>query len=121
MRLIGLAVVLALSLTSVPLVGEAQPTGIPRIGYLGNGKSTAVSVQAEAFRRGLRELGWIEGHTVTIDYRWAEENPDRLPALIGELVQLKVDVIALAGIAAIRAAKEAKSRFPSYSYPWPTR
>jgi len=111
-RLIGLAVLLALSLTSVPHVGEAQPIGTPRIGYLGNGKSTVVSAQAEAFRRGLRELGWIEGQTVTIEYRWAEENPDRLPALVGELVQAKVNVIVLAGTAAIRAAKEAKSAIP---------
>jgi putative ABC transport system substrate-binding protein len=71
-----------------------------------------VSAQAEAFRRGLRELGWIEGQTVTIEYRWAEENPDRLPALAGELVQVQVNVIVLAGIAAMRAAKEAKSTIP---------
>ena len=112
MRRIGLAVLLALSLTSVPLVGEGQPTGTPRVGYLGNGKSTAVSAQAEAFRRGLRELGWIEGQTVTIDYRSAEGNPDRLPALFGELVQAKVNVIVLAGSIAIRAAKETKSAIP---------
>jgi ABC-type uncharacterized transport system substrate-binding protein len=116
MRLLGLAVLLllllVLSLTSVPLVGEAQPTGTPRIGYLGSGKSTAVSAQAEAFRRGLRELGWIEGQTVTIEYRWAEENAERLPALIGELVQAKVNVIVLAGTAAIRTAKETTSAIP---------
>jgi len=68
-----------------------------------------VSAQAEAFRRGLRELGWIEGQTVTIDYRWAEGNSDRLPALFGELVQAKVNVIVLAGTTAIRAAKEASA------------
>jgi putative ABC transport system substrate-binding protein len=112
MRVIGLALVLALSLTSLPLVGEAQPTGTPRIGYLSNGKSTAVNVQVEAFRRGLRELGWIEGQTLTIDYRWAEGNPARLPALFGELVRAKVNVIVLAGTTAIRAAKEAKSAIP---------
>ena len=68
-----------------------------------------MSAQAEAFRRGLRELGWIEGQTVTIDYRWAEGNSDRLPALFGELVQAKVNVIVLAGTTAIRAAKEASA------------
>src|SRR5262245_37162058 len=112
MRLIGLAVVLALSFTSIPLVGEGQPTGPPRVGYLGNGKSTAVNPQAEAFRRGLRELGWIEGQTITIEYRWAEGNPDRLPALFSELVQAKVNVVVLSGTAAMRAAKEAKSAIP---------
>jgi putative ABC transport system substrate-binding protein len=66
----------------------------------------------EAFRRGLRELGWIEGQTLTIDYRWAEGNPARLPALFGELVRAKVNVIVLAGTTAIRAAKEAKSAIP---------
>ena len=113
MRRIGLAVLLALSLTSTPLVSEGQPIGAPRVGYLGNGKSTALSAQLEAFRRGLRELGWIEGQSVTIDYRWAEGNPDRLPALFGELVQAKVNVIVLAGAAAIRAAKEARSAIPT--------
>jgi putative ABC transport system substrate-binding protein len=94
-------------------VSEGQPIGAPRVGYLGNGKSTALSAQLEAFRRGLRELGWIEGQSVTIDYRWAEGNPDRLPALFGELVQAKVNVIVLAGAAAIRAAKEARSAIPT--------
>jgi len=91
---------------------EAQATRTPRIGYLGNGNPTTGSPQLEAFRGGLRELGWIEDQTVTIEYRWAEGNPDRLPALLAELVQIKVNVIVLAGTASIRAAKEATSAIP---------
>ena len=64
MRPIGLAVLLILSLTLAPLAVEAQPTRTPRIGLLRNGNPTTVSPQREAFRRGLRELGWIEGQLV---------------------------------------------------------
>jgi putative ABC transport system substrate-binding protein len=82
MRPIGLAVLL--SLTFAPLAVEAQLTRTPRIGFLSNGNPTTVSPQREAFRRGLRELGWIEGQTVTIEYRWADGNSERLPTLAVE-------------------------------------
>ena len=112
MRLIGLAVVLTFSLLAAPLVGEAQQSAkVPQIGVLGNGRSAA-SVEWASFRQGLRELGWIEGHTVAIAYRDAEGNPDRFPALAAELVQLKVDVIAVAGPPAIHAAREATRTIP---------
>jgi len=108
----ALTVVLAFGLFAAPLVAEGQQTGkAPRIGYLGNGTPTTERSLLEAFRQGLRELGWIEGQTVTIEYRWAE-TPDRLPALVAELVQVKVDVIVLSGIAAIRAARGATSTIP---------
>jgi hypothetical protein len=55
-------------------------------------------------------LGWIDGENVTIDYRWAEGDPERLPALVAEFIQLKVDVIVLSGAAAIRAAQNATRR-----------
>jgi putative ABC transport system substrate-binding protein len=91
----------------------AQPAGISRIGWLGNGSPRATAPpDLEAFRRGLRERGWIEGQTVTIESRWAEGTPDRLPALVGELVQLKVDVIVLSGTAAIRAAQSVTRTVP---------
>jgi putative ABC transport system substrate-binding protein len=102
----------ALSVLAAPLAAEAQPTKIPRIGYIGNGDPTTGRPTREAFRQGLRELGWIEGQTVTIEYRWAERNPDRLPALAAELVQAKVDVIVLSGTPAIRAARGATSTIP---------
>src|SRR2546425_11478068 len=112
MRLIGL-VILAFSLILAPLAAEAQRSGrIPRIGYLSNGNPAKVSTEREAFRRGLRELGWVEGQNVTIEYRWAEGNPDRFPALVAEFVQLKVDVIVLSGLPALHAARRATSTIP---------
>jgi putative ABC transport system substrate-binding protein len=104
----------AASVLAAPLAaGAQQATKVPRIGYLGNGNpTTPASPQLEAFRQGLRELGYIEGQTVTIEYRWAEGNVDRLPALAAELVRLKVDVIVLSGTPAIRAAQQATSSIP---------
>ena len=66
----------------------------------------------EAFRQGLRELGYVEGKNIVIEYRYAEEKLDRLPALAAELVRLKVDVIVTAGPSATRAAKEATNTIP---------
>ena len=100
------------SILAAPLAAGAQPTRTPRVGILFNASPTTVTLQLEAYRRGLRELGWIEGQTVMIEYRWAEGNPDRLPALVAELVQVKVDVIVLSGTAAIRAARRATSTIP---------
>jgi putative ABC transport system substrate-binding protein len=103
---------LSLSVLAVPLATEGQLAGAPRIGLISNANPTTGSSQTEAFRRGLRELGWIEGQTVTIEYRWAEGNSDRLPDLIADLVQIKLNVIVLAGTVAIRAAKRATSTIP---------
>jgi putative ABC transport system substrate-binding protein len=108
-----LVTVVALLLLAAPPTVAAQQAGTaPRIGLLSNGSPMSVSPQLEAFRRGLRELGWIEGQTVTIEYRWAEGNSDRLPALAADLARLKVDVIVLSGSPAIRAARDATSTIP---------
>jgi putative ABC transport system substrate-binding protein len=109
MRRIGLAVLFVLALA--PLV-HAQPRAIPRIGFLGAGGPAADSPQIEAFRLGLRDLGWVEGQSVAFEYRWAEGHPERLPALARDLVALKVDVIMTAGSVPIRAAKGATSAIP---------
>jgi putative ABC transport system substrate-binding protein len=94
-------------------VAEAQqPTKVPRIGYLIATSPSVISVRIEAFRQGLRELGYVEGKSIVIDYRWAEGKLDRLPALAAELVRLNVDVIVTAGPADTRAAKEATSTIP---------
>jgi len=104
---------LTLGTLSMPLAAEAQRSGqVPRIGFLSNGKPGPASPEREAFRRGLRELGWIEGQTVTIEYRWAEGDPSRYPALAAELVQLKVDVIVLSGPPALQAVRRATSTIP---------
>jgi putative tryptophan/tyrosine transport system substrate-binding protein len=89
-----------------------QPTKIPRIGFLGASSPSAISARIEAFRLGLRELGYVEGKNIVIEYRYAEGKLDRLPGLAAELVRLGVDVIVLAGPASIRPAKEATSTIP---------
>ena len=94
-----------------PHSAEAQPR-TRTIGFLGNANPTTGSSQLEAFRRGLRELGWIEGQTLTIEYRWAEGQPDRLPGLVAELVRAQVDLIVLSGPLSMRAAQRATSTIP---------
>jgi len=106
---IGLAVLLALSSTLAPLAGEAQQSGkVWRIGVLGNENSAPW----EGFRQGLRDLGYIDGRNVTMEWRWSEGRTDRLPALALELVQLKVDIIVASGTQAVQAAKQATGTIP---------
>jgi len=100
---------------AAPFVAEAQPTSkIYRIGYLaaGWGSGTAYLRPLEAFRQGLRELGWVQGQNVLIEYRFAEGRVDRLPGLAEELVRLKVDVIAASPTPAALAAKNATRTIP---------
>ena len=89
-----------------------QPAKVPRIGFLSSGSPSSISARTEAFRQGLRELGYVEGKNLVIEYRYAEGKLDRLPALAAELVRLKVDVIVTAGPAATRPAKEATTTIP---------
>jgi ABC-type uncharacterized transport system substrate-binding protein len=111
MRLIELGVLLV-SLVMAPLAVEAQQTEtIPRIGYV----STNLAVNAhivEAFRHGLRDLGYFEGRNLVIQYRSAEGKLERFPALAAELVALKVDVIVAANTQAALAAKQATATIP---------
>ena len=98
MRLIGLVVVLALNLILAPLAAEAQTAGkVYRIGFLGAASARQYSAQVDAMRRGLRDLGYVEGRNLTIDYRWADGRYERLDPLAVELVRLKVDVIVTHG------------------------
>src|SRR5262245_56423810 len=73
-----------------------QPKKVPQIGYLSSTSPSAGSSRIEAFREGLRELGYIEGKNLVIEWRYAEGKLDRLPALAAELVRLKVDIIVSA-------------------------
>jgi ABC-type uncharacterized transport system substrate-binding protein len=91
---------------------QAQSVKVPRIGYLAASPSTASPARTEAFRQGLRELGYVEGKNIVIEYRWAEGKVDRLPGLASELVRLKVDVIVTAGPTAVPPAKEATTTIP---------
>jgi ABC-type uncharacterized transport system substrate-binding protein len=112
MRLIGLAVVLAVSLTLAPLLAEAQQAAkIARIGYLAFNLAGSPH-NPEAFRQGLRDLGYIEGRTIVIEYRDAEGKFERLPALAAELVALKVDVIVVGGTRQTLAIKQATNTIP---------
>jgi putative ABC transport system substrate-binding protein len=95
------------------LSAEAQqPKKVPRIGYLGATSRSINPARVEAFRQGLRELGYVEGKNIVIEYRYAEGKLDRLPALAAELVGLKVDIIVMGGPAATRSAKQATATIP---------
>jgi putative ABC transport system substrate-binding protein len=89
-----------------------QPAKVPRIGYLNAVSPSTVSDRIEALRRGLRELGYVEGKNIFIESRYAEGKLDRLPALAAELVGLKVDVIVTSGPLPTRVTKEATSTIP---------
>ncbi len=94
------------------LVAAQQTKKVPRIGFLSAHSPSAISARVEAFRQGLRELGYMERKNIVIEWRYAEEKPDRLPALATELVRLKVDVIIASGPAVTRAAKQATATIP---------
>ncbi|MDH3445791.1 MAG: ABC transporter substrate-binding protein, partial [Deltaproteobacteria bacterium] len=89
-----------------------QPEKVPRIGYLSGSPPSAIAERIEAFRQGLRELGYMEGKNIVIEWRSAEGKRDRLPALATELVHLKVDVIVTAGPLVTRFVKKATSTIP---------
>jgi putative tryptophan/tyrosine transport system substrate-binding protein len=89
-----------------------QATKIPRIAYLAGSSPSAIAARTDAFRQGLRELGYVEGKNIVIESRYAEEKVDRIPALAAELVRLKVDVIVTAGGTSTRSAKEATVTIP---------
>ena len=96
----------------IQLVEAQQPRKVPLMGYLTTDTRGRASPNAEALRQGLRDLGYIEGQNIAIEYRSSEGNYDRHPALAAELVRLKVDIIFAAGAPAGRAAKNATSSIP---------
>ena len=94
-------------------MAEAQQSGkVPRIGFLSGSPPSSLKASTEAFRQGLRDLGYVEGKNIVIEWRSAEGKRDRLPALAADLVRLKVDLIVTAGPLVTRAAKEATSTIP---------
>ncbi len=98
-------------LTSISVHAQ-QPAKIPRIGYLGQASPAALAARIESFRQGLRELGYIEGKNIVIEWRNAGGSPDRVRELAAELAGLKVDVIVSPGPTVTRLAKEATSTVP---------
>ena len=101
-------------LLAIAVIAEAQqPKRIPRVGYLSSGTPSSEATRSDPIRLGLRELGYIEGQNIAIEYRYAEGRCDRAPELAAELVRLKVDVIVVAGGGnVVRAVKNATKTIP---------
>ena len=95
-----------------PLAARAQQSAMPVIGFLGTTTAPAWTPWTGAFVQRLRELGWIEGRTATIEYRWAESRPERFVEIAAEFARLKVDVIFTAGAQSTLAARRATSDVP---------
>jgi len=95
-----------------PLAARAQQGKRPIVGFLGDSTPLAESERAVAFARRLHDLGWIEGRTIAIEYRWADGRSDRLAEIAAEFARLKVDIIVTGGTPAVMAAKQAAPVIP---------
>src|SRR5262249_43294158 len=95
-----------------PLAAQAQQAKPPTIGYLGATTAAAEKSRTDAFVQRLGELGWMEGHTVTIEYRWGESRTERFPEIAADLVRLRVDIIVVPSTAAALACKQATAVIP---------
>ena len=111
--LVALGGVLAAPLASF---AQQKPAKVARIGVLGQVSASAYASEVEALRAGLRDLGYVEGKNIVIEYRWAEGKPARLPELAAELVGLKVDVLVTHGAPGSLAAKRATTSVPIVMY-----
>lgn len=106
-------VALALALLTTAFAASAQaPARGPTVGVLSPGSATSTNPVREAFERGLKEMGWVPGQTIRIEYRYADGSPERLEALARELVSLRVDVIVARATNSIRAAQQATAIIP---------
>src|SRR5262245_60700975 len=104
---------LTLLLLGVGTFADAQqPTKVARIGFLDPSTASGIAVLLDVFRQELSKLGWVEGKNITIEYRFAEQKPERLPELVAELVRLKVDLIVVTAGGPALAAKKATTTIP---------
>jgi putative ABC transport system substrate-binding protein len=110
-RTIGLALGVLLVSLNIPAQAQ-QPGKIFRIGFLDPTNASGSAVLIDVFRQELRKLGWVEGKNITIEYRFAEQKPERVPELAAELVRLKVDLIVTSGTPPALEAKKATSTIP---------
>jgi putative ABC transport system substrate-binding protein len=106
-----LAVGVMLFALSFPASAQ-QPKKVPRIGFLNASSPSSVAARVDAFRQGLRELGYVEGKTIVVEYRHADGKQDRLHELANELVRLGVEIIVAGGTASAQAAKNATTTIP---------
>jgi putative ABC transport system substrate-binding protein len=111
-KLVGLSIIAFVLAARVVVATAQQPIKVPRIGFQLDSPASAVTARTEAFRQGLRELGYIEGKNIIIEWRSADGKPERRGEITAELVRLKVDVIISAGPTVTRALKEATSTIP---------
>jgi putative ABC transport system substrate-binding protein len=105
------ALMIGLTFVSVRFAEAQQPKRVPRIGYVSSG-DPSTEPRLAAFRRGLRDLGYIEGKNILVEYRYDQGKPDQVRGLVTELVQLKVDVLVIGYLPAIHAAKQATKTIP---------
>ncbi len=105
-----MAVVLVMPASADPV--GAQQARVHRLGFISAAASSPMAARDEAFRQGLRALGYVVGQNITIEYRWADGKNERLPGFAAELVQLKPDIIVTHGMAATRAVQQASTTIP---------
>ena len=109
----ALSLVSAMLFALCPTAEAQQPKKVPRLGYLVTaGDPGNLGSPDKAFRQGLRDLGYVEGENILVEYRYLEGKRDRIPSVVAELVRLKVDVLFASTPPAIRAAKEATTTIP---------
>jgi putative tryptophan/tyrosine transport system substrate-binding protein len=105
-------VVMVLTVLAAAHPVGAQPARVHRIGFISSASASAMVARDEAFRQGLRALGYVVGQNITIEYRWAEGKNERLPGFATELVNLKLDVIVTHGVVATRTVQQATTMIP---------
>ena len=112
MLLLSISVIATLIPGWINLAEAQQPGKVPRVGLLTSASTAVAATWIDAFRQGLRDLGFIEGKNIVLEIRGGEAKPERISNLAAELVQLKVDIIVTGGLAATHAAKEATNTIP---------
>ncbi len=111
---VGLMVLLILGMLGAPLEATAleQTQAVPRIGVFFGGSRASEAASIEAFRQGLRALGYVAGHNISVEYRYGEGKTERFPALVTELIHSDVAVLVVGGATAARAAKQVTTQIP---------
>src|SRR5439155_16211488 len=110
-RIFSLALCAMLFPLCLPVKAQ-QAKKVPRIGFLFGTAASAASARTEAFRQGLRDLGYVEGKNILVEYRYAEGKLERIPGLVTELLQLKIDLLLVGNLVSIRAANQVTNTIP---------